>query len=69
MLLVYFKTLAVLLFFILQFVFVLPYYMSSTQWWEFTLGWFILLVVNPIVVYKLWKDAVAPVDELFEEKK
>jgi hypothetical protein len=69
MLLVYFKTLAVLLFFILQFVFVLPYYMSSNQWWEFTLGWFIVLVIDPIVIYKLWKDASAPVEKLFEDVK
>ena len=67
MLLVYFKTLAVLLFFILQFVFVLPYYMSSNEWWEFTLGWFIILVIDPIVIYKLWKGV--PYDTKFDEEE
>ena len=69
MLLIYFKVLAVLLFFLLQFIFVLPYYMSSAEWWEFTLGWFILLIIDPIVIYRLWKDAVKPVDELFKDVK
>jgi hypothetical protein len=43
--------------------------MSSNEWWEFTLGWFILLIINPIVIYKLWKDAVKPVDELVKDVK
>ena len=69
MLSLYFKVLAVLLFFVLQFIFVLPYYMSSSEWWEFTLGWFIVLVIDPIIIFKLWKDAVAPVEQLFKDVK
>lgn len=65
----YFKTLAVVTFFILQFVFVLPYYFSSNDWAEFTLGWFIVLVIDPIVIYKLWKDAGFIIDDLFEDVK
>lgn len=64
----YFKLLGVLLFFTLQFIFILPYCMSSNQWWEFALGWFILLVIDPIVVYRLLKDSTNLVDELFKEK-
>lgn len=69
MLSLYFKVVAVLLFFLLQFIFVLPYYMSSNEWWEFTLGWFIVLVIDPIVIFKLWKDAIVPVEKLFEDVK
>jgi hypothetical protein len=69
MLSLYFKVVAVLLFFLLQFIFVLPYYMSSSEWWEFTLGWFIVLVIDPIVIFKLWKDAINPVEQLFEDVK
>ena len=65
----YFKTLATILFFILQFTWVLPYYISSNEWWEFTLGWFIILVIDPIVIYKLWKDAGAKIEDLFEGVK
>ena len=67
--LLYFKTLAVILFFILQYVFVLPHYISSNDWWEFTLGWFILLVIDPILIYKLWQDAATTIDDLFEDVK
>ena len=69
MLSLYFKVVAVLLFFLLQFIFVLPYCMSSSEWWEFTLGWFIVLVIDPIVIFKLWKDAIVPVEKLFEDVK
>jgi hypothetical protein len=43
--------------------------MSSNEWWEFTLGWFIVLVIDPIVIFKLWKDAIVPVEKLFEDVK
>lgn len=64
----YFKILAVLLFFILQFAVVLPYYFSSKEWWEFTLGWFIVLVIDPIIIHRIWKEAGFAIQTLFEDK-
>ena len=52
----YFKLLGVLLFFLLQLTSVLPYYFSSNEWWEFSLGWFIVLVIDPIVIHRLYKE-------------
>lgn len=52
----YFKVLAILLIFAIQFLFVLPYYISSNEWYEFLLGWFIILIVDPIIIYKIFKE-------------
>lgn len=52
----YFKILGITLLFGSQYAFLLPYYFSSTDWWEFLLGWFILLVIDPIIIWKLIKD-------------
>ena len=52
----YFKVLSIILLFALQFLFVLPYYISSNDWYEFFLGWFIILVVDPMIVYKIYKE-------------
>jgi hypothetical protein len=43
--------------------------MSSNDWYIFTLGWFIALVIDPIVLYALLKDANVKIEKLFEEKK
>jgi hypothetical protein len=51
----YFKILGIVLLFALQFLFVLPYYISANDWYEFFLGWFIILVVDPCIVYKIYK--------------
>lgn len=52
----YFKILGIVLLFALQILFILPYYMSSNEWFEFVLGWFIILVVDPIIIYKIYKE-------------
>lgn len=52
----YFKILGIALLFSLQYIFVLPYYFSSNNWWEFLLGWFILLVIDPIIIWKLTEN-------------
>lgn len=52
----YFKVLSIILLFALQFLFVLPYYISSNDWYEFFLGWFIILVVDPIIIYRIFKE-------------
>ena len=52
----YFKVLAILLIFVVQFILVLPYYISSNDWYEFFLGWFIILIVDPIIIYKIYKE-------------
>jgi hypothetical protein len=57
MLKLYFKVLGVVLLFGLQFIFALPYYLSSNNWLEFTLGCFLIAVVDPIIVWHLCTKA------------
>lgn len=63
----YFILLAVLIFFTLQFVFVLPYTMSSADWIEFTFGWIIVLVIDPIVCHYLFKRVGKEIDDKIKE--
>jgi len=51
----YFEILGIILIFVLQFLFILPYYISSNDWYEFVFGWFIILVVDPIIIYNIYK--------------
>ncbi len=52
----YFEILGIILIFVLQFLFILPYYISSNDWYEFVFGWFIILVVDPIIIYNIYKN-------------
>lgn len=57
MLTLYFKVLGVIVLFGLQIVFALPYYFSSSNWYDFTVGWFITLVVDPVIIWYLISKA------------
>jgi hypothetical protein len=53
MLKLYFKVLGVIVLFGLQIAVALPYYFSSSNWYDFTTGWFIVLVADPVIVWYL----------------
>lgn len=53
--LTYFKILAFIAFIAVQFLFLLPYTISSNEWYEFGLGWFIIFVLDPLVFYAVYK--------------
>lgn len=57
MLTLYFKVLGVIVLFGLQIVFALPYYFSSSNWYDFTVGWLITLVVDPVIIWYLISKA------------
>jgi hypothetical protein len=47
----FFKFLSFVVIFILQLGWILPNLISSNDWILFTLGWFILLIVDPLIVF------------------
>jgi len=52
----YFKFLGFATLFVLQLGWILPNLISSNDWMLFTLGWLILLVVDPLIVFLYLKQ-------------
>jgi hypothetical protein len=51
MLKAYFKVMSTLLFIFVQVGIILPTLLSSNDWFVYSLGWFLILVINPVVLW------------------